>query len=53
MMGIVMFVGALIGGRVALKLSNTWLRRIFLTAVIALALKTLICDFLAKLIVSP
>jgi uncharacterized membrane protein YfcA len=31
LMGIVMFTGGLIGGRVALKLSNIWLRRIFLT----------------------
>jgi hypothetical protein len=45
-MGVVMFAGAFIGGRVALRLSNTWLRRIFLTAVIALALKTLLYDLL-------
>jgi len=45
-MGVVMFAGALIGGRVALRLSNAWLRRIFLTAVIALALKTLLYDLL-------
>ena len=45
-MGVVMFAGALIGGRVALRLSNAWLRRIFLTTVIALALKTLLYDLL-------
>jgi len=45
-MGVVMFAGAFIGGRVALRLSNAWLRRIFLTAVIALALKTLLYDLL-------
>ncbi len=50
MMGVVMFAGALVGGRVALKLSNRWLRRIFLTAVVVLALKTLLYDFLVKLI---
>ena len=44
LLGIIMFAGALIGGRVALSLSNTWLRRIFLTAVIALALKMLLYD---------
>jgi uncharacterized protein len=47
-LGIIMFVGALIGGRIALKLSNQWLRRIFLTAIIALALKTLLYDFVIK-----
>jgi len=41
----VMFVGAIIGARVALKLDNLWLRRIFLATVVALALKTLIYDF--------
>jgi hypothetical protein len=45
LLGIVMFTGGLIGGRVALKLSNIWLRRVFLAAVVALALKTLLYDF--------
>jgi uncharacterized membrane protein YfcA len=45
-MGSVMFAGAFVGGRVALRLSNAWLRRIFLTAVIALALKGLLYDLL-------
>lgn len=43
-LGIVMFVGGIIGGRVALKLSNLWLRRIFLAVVVALALKILVYD---------
>ncbi len=37
----VMFVGGLIGGKAALKLSNLWLRSIFLTFVVDLALKIL------------
>jgi uncharacterized protein len=51
LLGIVMFVGGFIGGRVAVKLSNIWLRRIFLTAVVALAIKMLFYGFLAKLLV--
>lgn len=43
-LSITMFIGGVVGSRVALKLSNIWLRRIFLTTVIALALKTLL-DF--------
>lgn len=43
-LGIVMLVGAMIGGRVTLRLSNVWLRRIFLATVVALALKTLLYD---------
>jgi uncharacterized membrane protein YfcA len=38
------FVGALVGAVVARKLNNLWLRRIFLAAVVALALKTLLFD---------
>jgi hypothetical protein len=41
-----MFVGALIGGYITVRLRNLWLRRIFLTTVVALALKTLLSDFL-------
>ncbi|MGD9579337.1 MAG: hypothetical protein AB7Y74_13950, partial [Syntrophorhabdus sp.] len=37
----VMFVGGLIGGKTALKLSNLWLRSIFLTFVVDLALRIL------------
>ncbi len=44
LLGITMFAGALIGGRVTLKLSNLWIRRVFIIAVIALALKTLLYD---------
>ncbi|MEH1911638.1 sulfite exporter TauE/SafE family protein [Nostoc sp.] len=40
-LSITMFIGGIIGSRVVLRLSNIWLRRIFLTTVIALALKTL------------
>ncbi|MEH2380320.1 MAG: sulfite exporter TauE/SafE family protein [Nostoc sp.] len=40
-LSITMFIGGIVGSRVALRLSNIWLRRIFLTTVIALALKTL------------
>ena len=39
------FLGAIVGARIALKLDNLWLRRIFLTTVVALALKTLLYDF--------
>jgi uncharacterized membrane protein YfcA len=38
------FVGAVVGALLARKLSNVWLRRIFLTAVIVLAAKTLLID---------
>ncbi|MBN3961612.1 sulfite exporter TauE/SafE family protein [Nostoc sp. NMS8] len=45
-LSITMFIGGIVGSRFALRLSNFWLRRIFLTTVIALALKTLF-DFAA------
>jgi uncharacterized protein len=45
LLGGVMFVGAIIGAKLAIKMSNLWLRRIFLAAVIMLALKTLLFDF--------
>ncbi|MEH2260999.1 sulfite exporter TauE/SafE family protein [Nostoc sp.] len=45
-LSITMFIGGIVGSRVALRLSNLWLRRIFLITVIALALKTLF-DFVA------
>jgi uncharacterized membrane protein YfcA len=48
LLGLAMFVGAFIGARVALKLNNLWLRRIFLSVVILLALKILLYDFLWK-----
>jgi uncharacterized membrane protein YfcA len=40
-LGVTMFLGALVGGHVAMRLSAVWLRRIFLVAVIALAAKML------------
>jgi uncharacterized membrane protein YfcA len=44
LLGLSMFAGAFFGARVALKLNNLWLRRIFLSTVILLALKTIL-DF--------
>ena len=40
-LGIAMFLGALIGARITLLLSAVWLRRIFLAAVVGLAAKML------------
>lgn len=40
-LGITMFIGGTIGSRIALKLNDLWLRRIFLATVILLAIKTL------------
>ena len=45
------FVGAVIGARVSLKMNNLWLRRIFLVSVVALALKTLLYDFVWKMMI--
>jgi uncharacterized protein len=47
-LGIAMFVGAFAGARVATRLGNQWLRRIFLTAVWALGLKALVYDLIVK-----
>ena len=44
LLGLVSFGGAIVGARVAQRMSNVWLRRVFLTAVIALAVKTLLVD---------
>jgi uncharacterized membrane protein YfcA len=44
LLGLVMFIGALIGSRIAQRMNNVWLRRIFLTAVVVLAFKTLLYD---------
>ncbi|MBD1874372.1 sulfite exporter TauE/SafE family protein [Nodosilinea sp. FACHB-131] len=41
LLGVVMFSGAFLGGRVVLHLPNCWLRRIYVVAVIALALRLL------------
>jgi uncharacterized protein len=48
LLGVVMFLGAFTGARVALKLNDTWLRRIFVATVVVLALKIMIYDFLLK-----
>jgi uncharacterized membrane protein YfcA len=42
MLGMAMFFGALLGGRIALNLHPVWLRRIFITAVLGLAAKMLL-----------
>jgi uncharacterized membrane protein YfcA len=39
LLGITMFVGGLVGGQLALKISNLWLKVIFVTTVLGLALK--------------
>lgn len=36
-LGLTMFFGALIGGRIALKLSSVWIRRVFIASVFCLA----------------
>jgi uncharacterized membrane protein YfcA len=41
-LGIAMFLGALLGGRIALLLNTVWLRRIFIAAVLGLAAKMLL-----------
>ncbi len=45
--GVTMFIGAYVGAHYATKLHDEWLRRIFLAAVILLALKTLydLCQY--------
>ena len=48
MLAAVMFAGAFVGARVALRLDERWLRRVFLSTVVALALKILLYDFLWK-----
>ena len=41
-LSITMFIGGIIGSKIALKINNLWLRRIFLVTVIILAIKTMI-----------
>ena len=41
-LSITIFIGGIIGSKIALKINNLWLRRIFLVTVIILALKTMI-----------
>jgi uncharacterized protein len=43
-LGITMFVGALLGARFARRLGNLWIRRVYLGAVWLLGLKTLLFD---------
>ena len=43
-LGLAMFLGALFGARYARRLSNLWLRRIYLAALWLLGLKTLFFD---------
>jgi uncharacterized membrane protein YfcA len=50
LLGVAMFLGASLGGHIALKMNNVWLRRVFLTAVGILALKTLLYDVLWKML---
>jgi uncharacterized membrane protein YfcA len=45
-LGITMFVGALLGARLSIRIGDRWVRRIFLTAVWALGLKALFFDVL-------
>jgi uncharacterized protein len=44
-LGVVMFVGAVLGGRVAVRMPAVWLRRVFVIAVIALAANVLVTVF--------
>jgi uncharacterized membrane protein YfcA len=39
-LGITMFVGAYVGAHYAMKLNDVWLRRVFLTTILLLAIKT-------------
>ena len=50
LLGAVMFLGANLGGHLALKMPDMWLRRVFLTAVVILALKILLYDVLGKML---
>jgi uncharacterized membrane protein YfcA len=43
-LGATMFVGAVVGARFAIRIGSLWVRRIFLTAVWVLGLKTLLLD---------
>lgn len=47
-LGIAMFAGAFVGARIALKLNEIWLRRIFIATVVLLAAKILFYDYLLK-----
>jgi uncharacterized protein len=43
-LGVASFAGGLLGAVLAKRVSNLWLRRIFVVAVIVMALKTLLLD---------
>lgn len=47
-LALVMFVGAFVGGRIALRMNNRVIKKIFIATVVALALKILLYDFLWK-----
>lgn len=47
-LGIAMFAGGFVGARIALKLNEIWLRRIFIATVVLLAAKILFYDYLLK-----
>jgi uncharacterized membrane protein YfcA len=49
-LGATMFLGATLGGYVALRMQNVWLRRVFLLTVVALGLKTLLYDVAWKML---
>ncbi len=42
LLGVAMFLGAFLGGRVVLRLPNRWLRRIYMITIVALALNLLL-----------
>jgi len=44
LLSLVSFVGAILGGMVARRMSNVWLRRIFVVTIVALAVKMLLFD---------
>jgi len=44
LLSFVMFISAMLGARITLRLDDRWLRRVFLAVVIVLALKTLALD---------
>jgi uncharacterized membrane protein YfcA len=50
LLGVTMFLGAILGGYVALRAQNVWLRRVFLLTVIVLALKALFYDIAWKML---
>ena len=44
-LGVAMIVGGVLGGTIALKMNAAWLRRIFIIAVLALAVRMLYAAF--------